>query len=58
MMDSLKQRLMQNFIDGTLAGAVEIIADEQTDPIVLSCLHEAAGKLRWAAKQIANQEPQ
>lgn len=45
---SLQSRLDQNFMDGTLAKAVEALAESATDIVVQSCLYEAANRLGQA----------
>ena len=42
----LCDRLLANFLDGTLANAVEQLAQDADDPVARSCLYEAADKLR------------
>lgn len=50
--DELVVRLDANFFDGTLANAVLLIADYLSDPVEHAALHEAAGRLKWAARRI------
>jgi hypothetical protein len=47
---TLEERLFANFIDGTLANAVERLAQEASDSVERSCLYEAAEKLRAGAR--------
>lgn len=50
--DTLVERLDSNFFDGTLAEAVELIADCNADPVESSALYEASRRLKWAAEQL------
>lgn len=49
MSASLNERLLANFLDGTLASAIEQLAQDADSPVVRSCLYEAADKLRAGA---------
>jgi hypothetical protein len=42
----LEERLLANFLDGTLANAVERLAQDTDDFVARACLYEAADKLR------------
>jgi hypothetical protein len=54
--ETLEQRQASNFHDGTLAAAVDVLANDQTDPIAQSCLFEAAARLRWAVAELTRRD--
>jgi hypothetical protein len=50
---TLEEKLTAHFHDGTLADAVEVLAQAEDDaPVVQSVLLEAASRLRWAARDL------
>lgn len=56
MIDTLQAKLDSDFLDGTLASAVEVLANDQTDPVALSVLLEAAARLRWSVAELARRD--